>query len=161
MEETKRHMGRAMCMSMRTYMYIDIERGTYEYGTEHKTSSVQNTGRQTGREESRHTRHTGLNVLAKNRRNCCCQFPRSGLKVDKTRFQRFLRGKNVQIEMSNFMRSEWRDKIFFERHCGWQNEATLLKQTLKDRYCVHAAGALQLNALKSFEVSTINTRKFD
>jgi len=33
-----------------------------------------------------------------------------------------------------------------ERYCGRQNEATLLKQTLKDGPYIHAAGALQLNA---------------
>jgi len=32
-----------------------------------------------------------------------------------------------------------------ERYCGWQNEATLLKQTLKDRLCMHAAGALRMH----------------
>jgi len=33
-----------------------------------------------------------------------------------------------------------------ERYCVWQNEAMLLKQTLKDAFCIHAAGALQMNA---------------
>jgi len=43
-----------------------------------------------------------------------------------------------------------------ERYCGWQNEVTLLKQTLKDGPCFHAAGALQLNAWKSSKVSKIH-----
>jgi len=38
---------------------------------------------------------TGLNVLAKNRRNCQVNYIDSGLKVAKTRFQRFLRSKSV------------------------------------------------------------------
>jgi len=36
---------------------FEIRRGGYEYGTEHKTRSAQNTERQTGREESIHTQH--------------------------------------------------------------------------------------------------------
>jgi len=46
-----------------------------------------------------------------------------------------------------------------KRYCGLQNEATLLKQTPKDRTFIHAAGALQLNAWKSLEVSKNDTRK--
>jgi len=38
---------------------------------------------------------TGLNVLAKNRRNSQVNFIVSGLEVAKTRFQTFLRGKSV------------------------------------------------------------------
>ena len=41
---------------------------------------------------------TGLNVLAKNRRNWQVNFIDSALKVATTRFQRFLRGKNVLFQ---------------------------------------------------------------
>jgi len=58
------------------------------------------------------------------------------------------------------MHGEWRDERFLEKYCGSQNEATHLKQAPKDRPCIPAAGALQLNALKSSKVSTFAGRKF-
>jgi len=48
-----------------------------------------------------------------------------------------------------------------EKYCRSKNETTLLKQATKDRPCIHAAGALQLNACKSFKLSTFTTWKFD
>ena len=46
-----------------------------------------------------------------------------------------------------------------KNYCGLQNEDTPLKQTPKDKTCIHAAGALHLNAWKSVEVSKNNSRK--
>ena len=68
---------------------------------------------------------------------------------------------NRKIKFKNFMHREWREEKFLERYCGSQHEATLLKQAPKDRPCIHAAGALQLNACKSFKLSTFTTWKFD
>jgi len=42
---------------MDTDVFLDIEKGGYECGTEHKTLRAQNTDRKTVREESTHTRH--------------------------------------------------------------------------------------------------------
>ena len=42
---------------------------------------------------------------------------------------------------------------------GEKKGATLLKQTPKDRSCIHAVGSLQLIAWKSVEVLKNNTRK--
>ena len=58
------------------------------------------------------------------------------------------------------MHCEWREERFLEKYCGFQNDATLLKQAPKNRPCIYAAGALQLNALKSPKVSTFTGRKF-
>ena len=94
-------------------------------------------------------RATGLNVLAKNRRNWQVNFIDSGLEVAKTRFQTFLRGKSVlfkwkcQIREFHAHGMERGDSEVLKRYCGWQKEATLLKQTSKDRTFIHAAGALQ------------------
>jgi len=44
------------------------QKGGYEYRTNHKTRSTRNTDRQTGKEESIHTRHR-LMKAGKQRRN--------------------------------------------------------------------------------------------
>ena len=58
------------------------------------------------------------------------------------------------------MHSELREENFLERYCGLQHEATLSKQAPKDGTCIHAAGALQLNAFKSSKVSIFTARKY-
>jgi len=90
---------------------------------------------------------TGLNVLAKNRRNWQVNFIDSGLTVAKTRFQTFLWSKSVlfkwKCQIREFHARGMERGEVLTRYCGWQNEATLLKQTPKDRTFIHAAGALQ------------------
>jgi len=71
----------------------------------------------------------------------------SGAKV-------YYSNRNVKFHAHGMERGE-----VLKRCCVSQSEATLLKQTPKDRTCIHAAGALQLNAWKSIEVSKNNTRK--
>jgi len=106
----------------------------------------------------------GINVLAKNRRNWQVNFIDSGLEVAKTRFQTFLRGKSVlfkwKCQIREFHAHAMERGEVLKRYCGWQKEATLLKQTPKNRTFILAAGALQQNAWKSLEVSKSNTRKF-
>ena len=109
-----------------------------------------------------HIRITVLNVLAQNPRNWSYKFPPPGLKVAKARFQRFLEAKMCYLNRQiREFHANWMEIEVLERYCGWQNKATLLKPTLENGPCIHAAGALQLNAWKSYKVSTINTRKFD
>ena len=90
---------------------------------------------------------TGLNVLAKNRRNWQVNFIDSDLEVAKTRFQTFLSGKNVlfkwKCQILEFHTNGMERGEVLKRYCRWQNEATLLKQTSKDRTFIHATGALQ------------------
>jgi len=100
---------------------------------------------------------TGLNVLAKNRRNWQVNFIVSGLEVAKTRFQTFLRGKSVlfkwKCQIRGFHACGMERGEVLKRYCGWQNEAMLLKQTSKDRTFIHEAGALQQNAWTGVTVS--------
>ena len=90
---------------------------------------------------------TGLNVLAKNRRDWQFNFIDSGLEVAKTKFQTFLRGKSVlfkwKCQIREFHAHGMERGEFLKRYCGWKKEATLLKQTPKDRTFIHAAHALQ------------------
>jgi len=90
---------------------------------------------------------TGLNVLAKNRRNWQVNFIDSDLEVAKTRFQTFLRGKSVlfkwKCQNREFHEHRMERGEVLKRYCGWQNAVTLLKQTPKDRICIHAAATLQ------------------
>jgi len=106
---------------------------------------------------------TGLNVLAQNRRNWQINFIDSGLEVAKTRFQTFLWGKSVlfkwKCQIREFHAHAMERGEVLQRYCGWPKEATLLKQTPKDRTFIHAAGALQQNTWKSVEVSKNNSRK--
>jgi len=91
--------------------------------------------------------HTGLNVLAKNRRNWQVNFIDSGLEVAKTRFQTFLRGKSVlfkwKCQIREFHAHAMERGEVLKRYCGWQKEATLLQQIPKDRIFIYAADALQ------------------
>ena len=88
-----------------------------------------------------HLKTTGLNVLAKNRGNC------HDWAKSQTRFQTFLRGKSVlftwKCQIREFHAYEMERGEVFKRYCGWQKEATALKQTPKDKTFIHAAGALQ------------------
>ena len=67
---------------------------------------------------------TGLNVLAKNRRNWQVNFIDSGLEVAKTRFQTFLRGKSVLFKWKCQIREFHAQGIergeVLKRYCGWQ-----------------------------------------
>jgi len=78
----------------------------------------------------RTTPSTGLNVLARNRRNWQVNFIDSGLEVAKTRFQTFLRGKSVSfkwnVRFENFMHMQWSEENFLKgivgekrRLCFW------------------------------------------
>ena len=66
--------------------------------------------------------NTGLNVLAKNRRNWHVNFIDSGLKVAKTRFQTFLLGKSVlfkwNVKFENFIHMEWSEEKFLKGIVG-------------------------------------------
>jgi len=59
------------------------------------------------------------------------------------------------------MHSEWRKEMFLKSIVGDKMRLRFWNKKQKDGPCIHAAGALQLNAWKSSKVSTINTRKFD
>jgi len=89
---------------------------------------------------------TGLNVLAKNRRNWCSQFLRFRPHSRNNEISEISPEQKcvIQIEMSNSRISCTLNGE--RRYCGWQNEAMLFKQTPEGRTCFHAAGALQLNS---------------
>jgi len=65
---------------------------------------------------------TGVDVLDKNRRNRQVNFIDSGLKVAKTRFQRFLRGRSVlfkqKCQIQEFHAHEMERGEVFKRYCG-------------------------------------------
>jgi len=66
---------------------------------------------------------TGLNVLAKNRRNKHVNLIDAGLKVAKTRFQRFFWGKSVfnlirNVRFKSFMHMEWSEEKFLKGIVG-------------------------------------------
>ena len=75
------------------------------------------------------------------------QFHDSGLEVAKSRIQKFLWGKSVlfkwKCQIPEFHAHGMERGEVLKRYCGRQKEATLLKQTLKDRTSIRAAGALQ------------------
>ena len=48
----------------------------------------------------------------------------------------------MEIRFENFIHMEWSEEKFL-KDCGLQKEATLLKQTPKDRIFIHAADTLQ------------------
>ena len=68
-------------------------------------------------------------------------------KSQKRDFRHFSGAKvcysNRNVRFENFMHIEWSEENFLKGFCGWKKEATLLKQTKKDRAFMHAAGALQ------------------
>jgi len=70
-----------------------------------------------------------------------------GLEVAKTRFQTFLRGKGVlfkwKCQIREFYAHGMERGEVLKRYFGWKKEATLLKQTPKDRTFIQTGGAIQ------------------
>ena len=68
-------------------------------------------------------------------------------KSQKRDFQTFLRGKSVlfkwKCQIREFHAGGMERGEFFKRYCGLKKEATLLKQTSKDKTLINAADTLQ------------------
>jgi len=92
-------------------------------------------------------RGTGLNVLAKNRRNWHSISSIQASKSQKRDFRHVSWGKSVlfkwKCQIREFHARGMERGEVLRRYCGWQKEAKLLKQKLKDRTFIHAAGTLQ------------------
>ena len=84
---------------------------------------------------------TGLNVLAKNRRNWHSISSIQASKSQKRDFRHFSGGKSAlfkwKCQIREFHAHGMEQGEVLKRYCGWQKEATLLKQTSKDRpFCM-------------------------
>ena len=92
-------------------------------------------------------RVTGLNVLAKNRRNWHSISSIQASKSQKRDFRHFSGGKSAlfkwKCQIREFHAHGMERGEVLKRYCGWQKETKLLKQTPTDRTFIHAAGALQ------------------
>ena len=90
---------------------------------------------------------TGLNVLAKNRRNWNSISSIQASKSQNRDFRHFSGGKSAlfkwKCQIREFHAHGMEQGEVLKRYCGWQKEAKLLKQKSKDRTFIHAAGALQ------------------